>query len=84
MEYIISNFNNKYLYAEKNNIFCYIPELLSKSIEDKSIDDYYKRKFNFLKGYDLFEKEVISFKTRFDDDDIKINLSNLRQLLRVH
>lgn len=76
---------NNYIYSEKQRYFLYVPEKLRSYLEEEkeasASDDYYARKYRFLKENHFFEKEEIQFNTTYTTEQVHQNLAGLRQLL---
>lgn len=76
---------NRYLYSDKNKDFIYIPKGLEKIMKGDADgtekDDYYKRKYDFLKDNGFLTESHYNFTTRYAERSLEYNLANLRSLL---
>lgn len=82
---VSSRQQNTYVYAEKPRYFLFVPDELRPYLEggkeNLPSDDYYARKYRFLKEKHFFEKEEITFNTTYTEEQVNQNLAGLRQLL---
>lgn len=80
-EILFETSSNKYLYL--NNNILYLPSNFYEEINNLSNDpdNYYSKKYSFLKKCFLDTKKAISFKTAISSNVIEKNIENLRQLL---
>ena len=74
---------NKYLYADAAKYNIYIPNAFYETFgkEDSNDKSYYQQKLCFFKNHGLLEKENIRLTSKFNGEQVRKNLANLRQLL---
>lgn len=83
---ITSKAGNHYIYSDRLQYFSYVPPemenvLMQRETEKTDSQDYYERKYQFLKKHHFFEKEKVVFKTDYAEELVRKNLACLRQLL---
>lgn len=80
-----SRHRNNYVYSEKQHFFLFIPDKLMPYMEgikgETTPNDYYARKYLFLKEHHFFEQQETKFHTTYTDEQVKKNLASLRHLL---
>ena len=83
MKEIIFNtkYNNKYLYLDGNIVFLHNNFFNSIDGSTDKLDNYYTRKFIFLKEKLSKESKNITYTTNITPQIIKENIANLKQLL---
>lgn len=74
---------NNYVYLECLKYLIYVPKELSLFFHgEKEVEDYYLKKYLFLRDKGLvYEKKEIKFEPHYDKSKILTNLANLRQFL---
>lgn len=81
---------NRYLYSDKMKSSILMPPLLENFVHDSPLpvekdengmQDYYKRKYHFLKNNGIEKSRVISFVTKPNPEEIKTKLANLKQIV---
>lgn len=74
---------NNYAYLECLKYLIYLPKELSLALHgEEKVEDYYRKKYLFLRDKGLiFKKNEIKFEPHYDKSKILMNLANLRQFL---
>lgn len=81
-KFIVSEQNNGYMYSDTLQAFLYVPDKFQKSIvHPNMMDEYYSKKYRFLRDKGAFSEPKTEFQTRYDAESVRMNMANLRQLL---
>lgn len=82
---IFTRKGNSYIYSDFLQHFMYVPpkfqEVLLNQAPQEKMDEYYIRKYSFLKGHNFFENQVFKLQALYSEELIKRNMACLRQLL---
>ncbi|WP_307758928.1 radical SAM peptide maturase [uncultured Mediterranea sp.] len=82
---LIPTKDHRYVYSDQLRYFLFVPPELERIIKEGTVpadaDDYYARKFQFLKEARFFEETHTGFQTEYPAERIKQNIACLRQLL---